>query len=390
MSAIKEHDKQHVVGTYARFDAAMIAGKSATCWDEDGKSYIDFTSGIGVNSLGFADDEWAQVVSAQAGRLQHVSNLYYTAPCVELADRLCEATGYDKVFFGNSGAEANEAAIKIARKYSFDKYGEGRNTIVCLQNSFHGRTVTTLAATGQDVFHNYFFPFTEGFSFARPNDLVDVVARMDDSVCAVMFECVQGEGGVIPLEESFVQGLASLCEKRDILVIVDEVQTGVGRTGTFLACEQFGIRPDLITLAKGLGGGLPIGAVLCNEKTSGVLGPGDHGSTFGGNPVACAGANVCVNRIANDAFLEQVRHKSLRIKEALMGIPEIEAVSGLGLMVGIQLQSRKAKDVAAECLERGLMVLTAKEKIRLLPPLNITDEELERGLAILRAVLLGQ
>ena len=389
MSAIKEHDKKQIVGTYARFDVAMVSGKSATCWDETGKSYIDFTSGIGVNSLGFADDEWVEVISRQAGNLQHMSNLYYTAPCVELADRLCEATGYEKVFFANSGAEANEGAIKVARKYSFDKYGEGRNKIVCLTNSFHGRTVTTLSATGQDVFHNYFFPFTEGFVFAKANDLVDVVSKIDDSVCAVMFEFVQGEGGVIPLEESFVEGLYTYCQKRDILTIADEVQTGVGRTGTFLASEQFGVRPDITTLAKGLGGGLPIGVVLCNEKTCNVLGPGDHGSTFGGNPVSCAGANVCMNRIANDAFLEEVRRKSRVIKEAMMGIREVEGLSGLGMMVGIQLHSRKAKEVAQDCLEHGLLVLTAKEKIRLLPPLNITDEELSRGLKILREVLLA-
>ena len=388
MSAIKEHDKKQIVGTYARFDLAIVSGKSATCWDEEGKSYLDFTSGIGVNSLGYCDDEWVQVVSAQAGRLQHTSNLYYTAPCVELADRLCEATGYDKVFFGNSGAEANEAAIKVARKYSFDKYGEGRNKIVCLRNSFHGRTVTTLSATGQDVFHNYFFPFTEGFVFAEANDLVDVVSKLDDSICAVMFECVQGEGGVIPLDEAFLQGLISLCEKKDILTIADEVQTGVGRTGTFLASEQFGIKPDITTLAKGLGGGLPIGAVLCNEKTSGVLSYGDHGSTFGGNPVVCAGANLCVNRIASEVFLEEVRRKSLMIKDALMGIREVESLNGLGLMVGIKLRTQEAKEIAQKCLKSGLMVLTAKEKIRLLPPLNITDDELLKGLEILRGILL--
>ena len=387
MSDIKELDQQHIVHTYGRFDAVLVKGKGSTCEDENGKEYIDFTSGIGVNSLGFCNDAWVQAVCGQAATLQHTSNLYYTKPDVMLAQKLTNITGYDKVFFANSGAEANEGAIKIARKYSFDKYGQGRENIITLVNSFHGRTVTTLAATGQEVFHNYFYPFTKGFVYVEANNLEDLKAKLDDTVCAVLYEHIQGEGGVMALDEEFVQQMAKLCEEKDVLLLADEVQTGVGRTGYFLASEHYGIHPDVVTLAKGLGGGLPIGAVLCNEKTASVLGAGDHGTTFGGNPVACAGANVCVDTIASEDFLKEVQEKADYIREKLSKVEEVKSVSGLGMMIGLELKGKAAKDVAVECLKQGLMVLTAKTRVRLLPPLNISYEEIDKGLGILIAVL---
>lgn len=387
MSQIKELDQQHIVHTYGRFDAVLVKGKGSTCEDEDGKQYIDFTSGIGVNSLGFCNDAWVKAVTEQVSALQHTSNLYYTKPDVLLAQKLTKITGYDKVFFANSGAEANEGAIKIARKYSFDKYGQGRENIITLVNSFHGRTVTTLAATGQEVFHNYFYPFTKGFVYVEANNLEDLKAKLDDTVCAVLYEHVQGEGGVVALEEEFVKQMAQLCYEKDVLLLADEVQTGVGRTGCFLASGHYGIQPDVTTLAKGLGGGLPIGAVLCNEKTASVLGAGDHGTTFGGNPVVCAGANVCVDTIAAEEFLKEVQEKASYIRQKLSEVEEVRSVSGLGLMIGLELKSKTAKEVAAECLKQGLMVLTAKTKVRLLPPLNISYEELDKGLAVLTGVL---
>lgn len=387
MSEIKKLDQEKIVNSYARFDAVLVKGKGSRCWDEDGKEYIDFTSGIGVNSLGFADPDWSDAVCNQATTLQHISNLYYTLPNVRLAEKLTAASGFDKVFFANSGAEANEGAIKIARKYSFDQYGRGRDKIVTLVNSFHGRTVTTLAATGQEVFHNYFFPFTEGFVFAQANDLESLKAVLDDSVCAVMYEHIQGEGGVLPLEKEFVTQMKALCEQRDILLIADEVQTGAGRTGKFLAWEHFGVKPDIVTMAKGLGGGLPIGAILCSQKTSSVLGFGDHGTTFGGNPVVCAGANVCMDKICRPEFLQDVERKASVIRDRLADVEEVADISGLGLMIGIALKNKTAKEVVSECLQQGLLILTAKTKLRLLPPLNISEEELNRGLDILISVL---
>ena len=385
----KQKDKCYIAGTYGRYDVEITGGKGSLVYDETGKEYIDLATGIAVNSFGVADDQWILAVEEQIAKFQHTSNLYYSSPCADLAEMLTGKTGFKKVFFSNSGAEANECAIKAARKYAADKKGREYNTIITLKNSFHGRTITTLSATGQDTLHVDFAPLTPGFVYVDANDKNALLAAVEkNNVAAIMFECVQGEGGVIPLDEAFLQGLISLCEKKDILTIADEVQTGVGRTGTFLAGEQFGIKPDITTLAKGLGGGLPIGAVLCNEKTSGVLSYGDHGSTFGGNPVVCAGANVCVNRIASEVFLEEVRRKSLMIKDALMGIREVESLNGLGLMVGIKLRTQAAKEIAQKCLKSGLMVLTAKEKIRLLPPLNITDDELLKGLEILRGILL--
>ena len=385
----KQQDKQYIVGSYGRFDVVLKKGKNATCWDVDGKEYIDFTSGIGVNSLGYADEGWADAVARQAGCLQHASNLYYTTPAVELAKALCGQTGCDKVFFVNSGAEANECAIKAARKYSFDKYGKERTEIVTLQNSFHGRTVTTLAATGQDVFHNFFFPFTEGFSYAKPNDLENLKATITENTCAVMMELIQGEGGVLPLNSEFVRQAAAYCKERDILLIVDEVQTGVGRTGTFLASEHYGITPDLTTLAKGLGGGLPIGAVLFGKNVSGVLGPGQHGTTFGGNPVACAAGCEVLRRVCQPGFLDEVAKKGVYLREKLTQIPEVEGVDGEGMMLGVRLKTKTSADAAKACVQNGLLILTAKHKLRLLPPLTITMEEIDKGLAILANVLAG-
>lgn len=384
---IKERDQEYILPTYKRFDACMEKGSGAVCTGSDGKRYIDFTSGIGVNSLGFADPDWVRAVSEQAGKLAHISNLYYTLPDGELAERLCKRTGYSRVFFGNSGAEANEGAIKVARKYSFDKYDPGRSTIVTLVNSFHGRTVTTLSATGQDVFHQYFGPFTQGFRYAAANDLVSLAENLDDSVCAVMLEYIQGEGGVVPLEEAFVHGLFELCRERDILVIADEVQTGVGRTGKFLAGEHFGVQADITTLAKGLGGGLPIGAVLVSEKLKDVMGPSSHGSTFGGNPVVCAGANQVMKKVADDKFLREVAAKGDKLRSCLLCCGKVAGVTGMGMMLGIELRSGTSAEVAKACLEKGLLVLTAKEKVRLLPPLTITDKELTEGLRILWDVL---
>lgn len=380
-------DKEYIAPTYARFPVVLKEGKNATCFDADGKEYIDFTSGIGVNSLGFCDDDWSAAVAKQAQCLNHVSNLYFTEPGAKLAKALCETTGYKKVFFGNSGAEANEGAIKVARKYSFDRYGEGRSTIVTLKNSFHGRTVTTLSATGQDHFHQFFFPFTGDFDYAPANDMAAVKEKLSDKVCAVMLEFIQGEGGVLPLDADFVNELAAYCAEKDILLIADEVQTGVGRTGKFLASEWFGIKPDITTLAKGLGGGLPIGAVLLGEKVQTVFGPGDHGSTFGANPICCAGANVVMEKVPSTDFLAGVASRFEQIKAALEPCSEVTGVTGKGMMIGISLKTKKAGEVAGECLKNGLLVLTAKEKVRLLPPLTITKAELEKGLAVLKSVL---
>lgn len=387
-SALKAADQQYIAGTYARFNLGVQSGHGALCTDFDGKEYVDFSAGIAVNSLGFSDPQWVAAVQEQAAKLAHISNLYYTEPGVKLAKALCEKTGFQKVFFANSGAEANECAIKAARKYSCDKYGSdaGRNVILSLQNSFHGRTVTTLAATGQAVFHQHFFPFTEGFAFAEANNLADTTARITDKTCAVMMEMVQGEGGVMPLEEGYVQAVAELCAQRDILLIVDEVQTGIGRTGKFFCFEHYGVQPDLVTMAKGLGGGLPIGGVLFGEKTQHVLGYGDHGSTFGMNPIACAGALVVVERMT-DPFLAQVAEKGAYLAQRAQAMEGVASVSGRGMMLGLELTSKTAKEVAARCIEEGLIVLTAKTKVRLLPPLTITREEMDRGLAILAKVL---
>jgi acetylornithine/N-succinyldiaminopimelate aminotransferase len=383
---IKALDQQHVLGCYARFDFYPESGSGAVCTDCEGKTYVDFSSGIGVNSQGFCDPDWVSAVCNQAGKLAHLSNLYYTQPCILLAQKLCLKTGMSKVFFANSGAEANEGAIKAARKYSFDHYGEGRNEIVSLLNSFHGRTMTALTATGQLEYHKYFHPFAEGFCYAEPNNWDDLLAKITPKTCAVMMELVQGEGGVVPLDGDYVQAVAAYCKEHDLMLIIDEVQTGVGRTGKLFAYEHFGILPDLLTCAKGLGGGLPIGAVLFGERCDTSLGHGDHGSTFGGNPIACAGAGAVLDKMT-DNFLDQVTQKGAYLKGKLLKLEGVESVSGLGLMLGITLQDKNAKEVVAGCLEKGLIALTAKSKVRLLPPLTITYEEIDKGLEILGAVL---
>lgn len=382
-----EQFNQHVMGSYGRYDVVMESGKNRQAVDENGKTYIDFGSGIGTNSLGYCDDAWVEAVCNQVKTIQHTSNYYYTKVQSDFAKKLCEMTGYSKMFFGNSGAEANECAIKLARKYSFDKYGKGRHTIITLVNSFHGRTMATLSATGQEVFHNYFFPFVDGFVNVVANDVDDLMAKLDDSVCAVMVEFVQGEGGVCPLEKAFVDKIFEECPKRDILIIADEVQTGAGRTGKVLASQNFGVMPDITTMAKGIAGGLPIGICLANEKCSGVLTPGTHGSTFGGNPICCAGGLAVLNRLSSEGFLEEVAKKGEYIKAKLLEIDEVEGVDGLGMMIGIRLKTKKASELCKACLENGLLVLTAKEKLRLLPPLTITYEEIDKGIEILKNLM---
>ena len=381
----KELDNQYVAHAYGRFDVALTKGQGSTLYDEDGKKYIDFGSGIGVTAFGINDPVWTKAVEEQMHRVQHTSNLYYTAPCAKLAQLLCEKSGMKKVFFGNSGAEANEGAIKFARKYSFDKYGAGRSTIITLVNSFHGRTITTLAATGQDSFHTVFDPFTPGFKYCPANDIKALQAAATDDVCAVLFECVQGEGGVNNLSPTFVNAIAKLAKENDILIAVDEVQTGNGRTGTYFAYQQYGITPDIVTTAKGLGGGLPIGAVLFGEKLQDTMTPGSHGSTFGGNPVVAAGACSIVERIDDD-FLSEVQRKSEKIRTALAKVKGVQSISGMGLMLGIETD-KPAGEVAKACLANGLLILTAKTKLRLLPALNISDAELDEGLEILKGVL---
>lgn len=385
MTTIEKFDNS-VMHTYGRFGVVFDKGEKRTAVDENGKTYIDFGSGIGTNSLGFCDEDWADAVCSQVRAIQHTSNYYYTKIQADFADLLTTTTGYSKVFFGNSGAEANECAIKLARKYSFDKYGNGRHNIITLVNSFHGRTLCTLSATGQDSFHNYFFPFVDGFVNAEANNIADLESKLDN-VCAVMIEFVQGEGGVIALDKDYVKKLAEICHEKDILLIADEVQTGAGRTGKFLASEHFGVNPDITTMAKGLAGGVPIGACLANEKCAEVLCKGTHGSTFGGNPIACAGGKVVIEKLTADGFLDEVAKKGEYFREKLSEIDEVENVSGLGMMIGITLKTKKASDVVAKALDNGLMLLTAKEKVRLLPPLNITYEEIDKGLEIFKAIL---
>lgn len=380
---IKQKDKKYVLGTYGRYDLLIVRGAGAECEDETGKKYIDLGSGIGVNALGYCDGGWIKAVEEQLETLQHTSNLYYTAPCALLAEALCERTGYKKVFFCNSGAEANEAAIKTARKYSFDKYGAGRDKIITLNKSFHGRTMATLTATAQEVMHNYFFPFNEGFVYCD-KDIEEI--KKHKGVCAVMLEFIQGEGGVIPMDKNFAAQVYEYCAANDILFIADEVQTGVGRTGRFLCSEHYGIKPDITTLAKGLGGGLPIGAMLAGEKCESVMGAGTHGSTFGGNPVVCAGGRYVLSRI-DDKLLSEVKEKGEYIKSRLSGVKGVKSVSGLGLMLGIELSRKKAADVVKECISRGVIPLTAKDKVRLLPPLVITMEQLEKAVDVLARVI---
>ncbi|MCR5648265.1 MAG: aspartate aminotransferase family protein [Oscillospiraceae bacterium] len=377
---IRELDKKYVANTYNRFPPVLVSGHGATFTDADGREYIDFGSGIGVNCFGAADSEWVAAVTAQLGKLQHTSNLYYTEPCVMLARALSAKSGLKKVFFGNSGAEANECAIKTARKWAFDAVGdESRSTVITLKNSFHGRTLATIAATGQDVFHTKFGPFPVGFAYANPDDPDSLRAlAAEGNACAVMIECVQGEGGINVLSEDFIAAVKEVCVKHDLLLICDEVQTGNGRTGKYFSYMHFGLTPDIVSTAKGLGGGLPIGACLLGPKVENTLDAGSHGSTFGGNPVSCAGALSVVSRLT-DEFLAGVAAKGEYIRYRLNGAQGVEGVSGMGLMLGISCKKPLA-EVSAACLEKGLLTLTAKTKLRLLPPLNITMEELSEGM----------
>lgn len=386
MSTIEQFNK-YVMPSYGRYDLVLDSGSGRQAVDENGKKYIDFGSGIGTNSLGYCNENWVRAICDQAHKIQHTSNYYYTKVQADFAKALCETAGYTDMFFGNSGAEANECAIKIARKYSFDKYGKGRSNIITLVNSFHGRTLCTLSATGQDVFHNYFFPFVEGFVNVEANNIEDLRAKLDDTVCAVMFEYIQGEGGVMALKQEFVDEIYRLCAEKDVLTIADEVQTGVGRTGKFLAGDNFGKKADLTTLAKGLAGGVPIGVCLSGEKCANVLTAGTHGSTFGGNPISCAGGLAVLETVNKPGFLDEVARKGAYIREKLLTSPEVASVSGMGLMIGIELKNKKAGDVVKAALDKGLLLLTAKTKIRLLPPLTITYEEIDKGLEILLGLL---
>ena len=383
---IKKLDQEKIVGTYSRYDMVADHGKGAKCVSVDGKEYIDFTAGIGVNCLGFCDDGWVEAVTAQLKKLQHVSNLFYSEPQVKAADLLTKRTGLKKVFFGNSGAEANEAAIKTARKYGTTQRGVHVNKIISLANSFHGRTMATITATGQEKYHKFFTPFLEGFKYCEANNIEQLKSLVDDDTCAILMEMVQGEGGVLDLDPDFVKAAEQLCHEHDLVFIVDEVQTGIGRTGKLFAYEYFDVTPDIVTFAKGIGGGLPIGGVLFGEKCCDVLKPGDHGTTYGGNPVACAGAVEVLTRI-DDAFLKEVQKKSAYLKDKLQTLPHVTSVSGLGLMLGVSLEGKEAPDVVKKALEEGLMVLKAKDKVRLLPPLTITYDKIDQGVEILKKPL---
>ena len=386
MMNLKDIDREYIAGTYARFPLQIVSGKGSLVYDENGKEYIDLGTGIAVNTFGVADEDWISAVTAQLGKCQHTSNLFYSEPCAMLAKTLCERTGMKKVFFSNSGAEANETAIKTARKYAAEKKGKDTYTIITLKNSFHGRTITTLAATGQDVFHEDFTPLTSGFVHADANDIGSVKKLVfENKVAAIMFELVQGEGGVLPLEKDFVKGLAEIAEKNDILLIADEVQTGNGRTGSLYAYMQYGIQPDIVSTAKGLGGGLPIGACLLGEKVKDVLNAGSHGSTFGGNPIASAGALNILSRI-DDKLLAEVREKSAYIFDTMQDVPGVRSISGLGLMIGIETEKDVGK-VIAKCRENGVLVIKAKNKVRLLPALNIPMETLKKAMDVIKAAL---
>lgn len=375
-------DKQYVAGTYGRFPVEIVSGKGSVYTDVNGKEYIDMGSGIGVTAFGLCDDAWTAAVTRQAATLQHTSNLYYTAPCARLAQLLCQKTGMDKVFFCNSGAEANECAIKVARKYSTEKKGEDCYTILTLRNSFHGRTLTTLSATGQEHFHKLFNPLTPGFAYVDAGDIAGLEAAAQQyKIAGILLECVQGEGGVIPLTKDFTDAVAAICAEQDIPLMIDEVQTGNGRTGTLYAYQQFGLTPDIVSTAKGLGGGLPIGAAMMSEKVSSVLGPGDHGSTFGGNPVCCAGALSVIQRLTED-FLGEVREKSKYAFDRLSKMEGVKSVSGMGLMIGVETV-KPAGEVLAICRENGVLCLTAKTKVRLLPALNIPMPVLKKALDII-------
>ena len=385
---LRELDRQYVVQSYGRNPIAMDHGQGASLYGVDGKEYIDFASGIGVLSVGTAHPKWTAAVSEQAAKLAHVSNLYYSEPYIRLAEKLCSRSGMAAAFFGNSGAEGNEGIIKLARKYSWEKYGEGRGTVITLNRSFHGRTITTLAATGQDVFHKYFFPFTEGFRRAEP-DLNSIQQAAGHDVCAVLVELVQGEGGVLPLDPEFVRGLAQLCADRDWLLLADEVQTGIGRTGSLFCFQQYGVQPDAASFAKGVAGGLPMGGFLVNEKCRNVFGPGDHASTFGGNPIAAAAACAVLD-ILDDETIAQVKEKGQYLRDGIeaLNLPCLGKTRGLGLMIGVEVADGFSnKELCARLNQAGLLSLTAGPGLRFLPPLTITQEEMDKGLAIMKAVL---
>ena len=383
--SIMNMDQTYVAGTYKRFPVEIVSGKGSKVVDVNGKEYIDMGSGIGVTAFGIADDVWQAAITEQLGKVQHMSNLYYTEPCAKLAKLLCEKTGMKKVFFANSGAEANEGAIKVARKYAAEKKGDDHYTIITLNNSFHGRTLTTLAATGQDVFHKLFQPLTPGFVSTPANDFAALKElALSTKAAGIMIECIQGEGGVLPLTEDFVKAVADFCKAEDIVLIVDEVQTGNGRTGTLYAYQQFGIAPDVVSTAKGLGGGLPIGAVLMAEKVQNVLGYGDHGSTYGGNPVCCAGALSVIERLDAE-FLNGVKQRSSYVFETLANAKGVEGIAGMGLMVGVKTTA-PATEIVKECMNRGVLFLTAKDKVRMLPALNIPMENLRYAVETLMAV----
>ena len=380
---IQETDREYVAGTYARFPVTITAGKGSLVTDIDGKDYIDLTSGIAVNSFGVCDDVWYKAVCEQAAKIQHMSNLFYTEPCAKLAEMLCKRTGMSKVFFSNSGAEANECAVKVARKYAADTKGPDYSTIITLKNSFHGRTLAMLSATGQDHYHESFRPLTPGFVHAEANNLEYMKVLADaHKTAAIMIECVQGEGGVVPLDEEYVKGVAEFAHENGILLIVDEVQTGNGRTGHLYSYMNYGINPDIVSTAKGLAGGLPLGATMLSEKVKDTLKPGDHGSTFGGNPVACAAGVSILERI-DDKLMAGVREKSKFLFETFTGAPGIESVSGLGLMMGLKT-TKPAKDVVNACIPEGVLCLTAKDRIRLLPALNIPDDLLRKAAEVIK------
>ena len=386
LEMIKNQADNSLMPTYAHFPVSIEKGNGATFMDSEGNEVIDFGSGIGVNSLGYNNEGWIKAVTEQLGKVQHTSNLYYNSTVAEYAEMLTKKSGFNRVFLCNSGAEANECAIKLARKYSFDKYGENRYNIITLVNSFHGRTMATITATGQEHYHKFFNPFVDGFKYCESGNTKQFLEMADDTVCAIILEIVQGEGGVVPTDFDFLKAVESVCKEKDILLIIDEVQTGMGRTGKLFAYEHAGISPDVVTSAKGIGNGLPMGACLCTEKCANILTAGTHGTTFGGNPVACAGAKYILECLTDD-FMNEVAKKGEYIRGKLAEIDEIKSVTGLGLMLGIELKTKNAGEIAKKCSENGLLILTAKTKLRMLPPLVITKEEIDKGIEILKNII---
>ena len=381
--------KEHIVNSYGRLEPVITHGEGVYLYDADENKYLDFTSGIGVSSLGYGHEKWVKATTKQLKTIAHTSNIFYTEPSVKLAKELTEKANMSKVFFANSGAEANEGSIKLARKYSYDKYGEGRSTVLTLMQSFHGRTITTLKATGQEKFHKYFFPFTEGFDYVKANDIEDFKEKLTDKVCAIMLEAIQGEGGVIPLDKDFVKEVVKICNEKDVLVIFDEVQCGIARTGKMFGYNNFGVEADIVSIAKGLGAGLPIGGILCSSKLADVFKPGDHGSTFGANPVACAGALVVLDELCTEKTFEKISNKGAYVKELIekANNPQVVDIRGIGLMIGIKVKCDPAL-VQKEAIKKGLLVLTAgKDVVRLLPPLVISKKELKAGIDIILEIL---